>query len=95
MLANMQYLRNTMDELTACAKFLSEYRNTYIFTLTVTWLKEQDSNSDLEIESFGQPLRLDLDPHKTGKVQGEGVCSYVNIRECMTVIVFETVQRQY
>lgn len=50
MLANVQSLRNKMDELTASAKFLSEYRNACIFALTETWLKEQDSTSDREIE---------------------------------------------
>lgn len=35
-------------------------------------------------------MRLDRDPHKTGKVQGGGVCLYVNTRWCKTVVVRET-----
>lgn len=36
--------------------FLMEYNNACFLALMETWLKEEDSVSDLEIEGFGAPL---------------------------------------
>lgn len=91
MFANVQSLRNKMKELTECVRFLSEYRNACIFALAKTWLRMQNCNSSLKIEDFGQPTRLERDPHKTCKVQGGGMCLYVNTRWFKTVVVGETV----
>ncbi|XDV11492.1 hypothetical protein PO909_000423 [Leuciscus waleckii] len=60
-LANCQSLRNKLDELQANVRFLSDYRNACVISLTETWLKEHDLDSDLEIEGFGVPVRLDRD----------------------------------
>lgn len=38
------------------------YKNAYLIALMETWLKDQDLQSDLEINDFGEPLRLDRDP---------------------------------
>lgn len=46
-------------------KFLSEYKHSCIISLTETWLKDQDSGADLEIDGFGHPWRLDRDAQLT------------------------------
>ena len=74
MLANVQSLRNKLDELRANVKFPREYREACLLAFTETWLKEQDSHSDLEIDGFGEPYRLDRDPTVTGKSLGGGLC---------------------
>lgn len=66
MLANVQSLRNKLDELRANVKFLKEFREACLLAFTETWLKEQDSYSDLEIDGFGEPYRLDRDPTVNG-----------------------------
>lgn len=40
-------------------KFLSEYKNACLLALTEMLLKEQDPLSDLRLDSFGEPVRLD------------------------------------
>ncbi|KAK0147900.1 hypothetical protein N1851_012361 [Merluccius polli] len=60
-LGNVQSLRNKVDELQAKVKFLPEYKNACLLALTETWLKEQDPLSDLELDGFGEPVRLDRD----------------------------------
>ncbi len=66
-LANVQLLRNKVDELQGNVKFLAEYTNACFLAFTETWLKEQDSRSDLDIDGFGVPFHLDRDPTVTGK----------------------------
>ncbi|CAM4639073.1 unnamed protein product [Leuciscus chuanchicus] len=64
-LANVQSLRNKVDELQANVKFLTEYSSACLLAFTETWLKEHDLQSDLEIDGFGVPYRLDRDPAVT------------------------------
>lgn len=90
-LANCQSLRNKLDELQANVRFLSDYRNACVISLTETWLKEHDSDSDLEIDGFGGPVRLDREAAVMGKSLGGGVCIYVNQRWCRSVILRESV----
>lgn len=47
-----------IEELHTNVKFLTEYRNTCLLAITETWLKNQDLQSDLEIDKFGEPQRL-------------------------------------
>lgn len=61
MLANVQSLRNKVDELQANVKFLEEYRSACLLAITETWLKDYDLQSDLRIDGFGEPFRLDRD----------------------------------
>lgn len=89
-LANVQSLRNKVDELQANVKFLTEYKNACLLALTETWLKDHDVQSDLEIDGFGVPFRLDRDPALTGKSPGGGLCLYVKKNWCNTVVVRET-----
>lgn len=56
---------------------------------TETWLTEQDLDSDLSIDGFGTPWRLDRNTAATGKSRGGGVCLYVNKRYCSSVTVRE------
>ena len=89
-LANVQSLRNKVDELQANVKFLAEYSSACLLAFTETWLKEHDIQSDLEIDGFGVPYRLDRDPAVTGKSLGGGLCLYVNNSWCNTVVVRES-----
>ena len=90
MLANVQSLRNKVDELQANVKFLEEYKNACLLAITETWLKDHDSQSDLRIDGFGEPVRLDRDPTVTGKSLGGGLALYVNRSWCGNVIVRES-----
>lgn len=90
MLANVQSLRKKMDELRANVKFLKEYNSACLLAFTEMWLKEQDYYSDLEMDGFGEPYRLDRDPTVMGKLLGGGLCLYVNKNWCNTVVVRET-----
>ena len=65
MLANVQSLRNKVHELQTNIKFLEEYRSACLLAITETWLKDYDSQSDLRIDGFGEPFRLDRDPTVT------------------------------
>lgn len=60
-----------------------------LIALTETWHKEQDFRTDLEIDGFGVPYRLDRDATVTGKSLGGGVCLYVNRKWCNVVVVRE------
>ena len=62
-----------------------------MIALTESWLKDHDLNQDLEINGFGQPIRLDRDAQLTGKTLGGGVCLYVNTSWCKNVMVRETI----
>lgn len=74
-LANVQSLRNKVDELQANVKFLAEYNSARLLAFTETWLEEQHLQSDLEINGFGVPFRLERDPAVTGKsLVGACVC---------------------
>ncbi|KAK0133056.1 Arachidonate 15-lipoxygenase B [Merluccius polli] len=83
-------LRNKVDELQANVKFLEEYKNACLLAITETWLKDHDSQSDLRIDGFGEPVRLDRDPTVTGKSLGGGLALYVNRSWCGNVIVRES-----
>lgn len=54
--ANVQSLGNKTDELQANVTHFGEFREACIMALT-----DMDTDSALDIESFGTPLRLDLD----------------------------------
>lgn len=90
MLANVQSLCNKIDELRANTQFLTECNSACLLALTETWLKDTDLQSDLEVEGFGAPYRLDRDPAVTGKSLGGGLCLYVNKSWCNTVVVRES-----
>ena len=73
----------------ANVKFLEEYKSACLLAVTETWLKDHDSQADLEIDGFGEPFRLDRDPTATGKSLGGGLALYVKQNWCGNVIVRE------
>ncbi len=73
LLANVQSLKNKVDELQANIRHLREYKNACILALTETWLTPQDTDSSLALDGFDSPVRLDRDNEVTGKNQGGGV----------------------
>lgn len=73
-LANAQSLCNTTDILQANVNFLREYKRACLIALTETWLKQHELQSDLEINGFGELLRLDRDLTVTGKSLCGGPC---------------------
>jgi len=81
LLANVQSLRSKTDELQAKVNYLHQYNKAGILAFTETWLSPVP-NSELSIDGFGLPIRLDRDPHITGKGQGGGLCFYINERWC-------------
>lgn len=56
-----------------------------------TWLSSKDTDTDLSINGFGAPVRLDRDAEATGKSQGGGVCVYINQRWCSNITVREKI----
>lgn len=63
-----------------------------ILGTAVLWhLLKRDRDTDLSIDGFGAPFRLDRLAEVTGETQGGGVCLYVNKRYCTSVTVRERV----
>lgn len=89
-LSNAQSLRNKTDELQANVRFQHEFRDACLLAITETWFSESDLNSELVIDGFGAPVRLDRDASVTGRSRGGGVCLYVNQRYCKNVLVRES-----
>lgn len=87
MLANVQSLRNKVDELQANVKLLEEYKSACLLAVTETWLKDRDAQSDLKIDGFGEFFRPDRDHTKASKSHGGGLALYVNQKWCGNVIV--------
>lgn len=90
-LANVQSLRGNIDKLQAKVKYPEDYKHAYVLALTETWVKAYDLPFDLEIEGFGETIRLDRDPRRTGKSLGGGLCLYVNQKWCNTIVSRETI----
>ncbi len=61
-----------------------------VISLTETLLKEHDLDSDLEIEGFAVPWRLDRDTGVNGKALSGGVC-IVNQHWYKSAILHESV----
>ena len=80
LLANVQSLRNKVDELEAYVTCMKEYREMCLFAFTETWLGDRDTDHELHITGFGYPIRLDRSQEITKTSTGGGVCFYVNER---------------
>lgn len=90
MLANVQSIKNKLDELEVWAKLKKEIKETCLLAFTESWLSDSDRDEDFSLSGFGIPIRLDRSPEITGKSRGGGgVCFYVNERFCNTVKVRE------
>eukprot|EP00745_Piridium_sociabile_P022796 TRINITY_DN35541_c0_g1_i7.p1 TRINITY_DN35541_c0_g1~~TRINITY_DN35541_c0_g1_i7.p1 ORF type:complete len:265 (+),score=37.09 TRINITY_DN35541_c0_g1_i7:293-1087(+) len=83
-MGNVQSVRNKVDELTACCKFMHEYREANLICLTETWLTERDEDPDVPGFTI---IRGDRSADETGKTCGGGVCALVNDRMCRNVTV--------
>lgn len=88
-LTNAQSLRNKTDKLQAHVRFQREFRDSCLLAITETWLSDRDSDTDITMDGFGSPVRLDRDAGATGMSRGGGVCLYVNQMYCKNVIVRE------
>lgn len=77
-MANVQSLRNKVDELQGNVRFHKDFKDCGVLAFSETWLSERDHDSDLYLDGFGTPFRLDHNAKVTGKTQGGGVCLYVN-----------------
>ena len=89
LLANMQSIRNKLDELEVWATTKREGKETCLLAFSETWLGEADRDEDLSLSGFGSPFRLDRSTAITNKQRGGGVCFYVNKRYCNTVVIRE------
>ncbi len=85
-LGNVRSLRNKMDELQGYVRFQKDFKNCGVLAFTETWLNEQDLDTDLHIDGFGTPFRLDRKAEVTGKKQGGGVCLYVTWNGCVRLM---------
>ncbi len=90
-MGNVQSLRNKVDELHGCVRFQKDFKDCCVLAFTETWLTEHDQDSNLFIDGFGVPFRLDRKSAVTRKSQGGGVCLYFNKRYCNSVTVRECV----
>lgn len=83
-LGNAQSLRNKVDELETCARYLHQYRDSNLLCFTETWFSGIDSDPSLTGFSI---VRLDRSRKDTGKKRGGGVCICINDRWCTNVTV--------
>ena len=86
-MGNVQSLRNKLDELQGMVRFQKDYKDCCVLAFTETWFTERDQDTELAIDGFGAPLRLDRDPETTGKRQGGGVCVYINKTNCSSMTI--------
>ena len=85
-LSNARSLRNKADDLQDNVRFQHEFRDACLLAITETWLSERDSDTELAIDSFGSPVRIDRDAAAAGMSRGGGICLYVNQRYCKTLL---------
>ena len=84
MFGNVRSVRNKVDELEACCRFNSEFRDSAVICLTETWLEQRDADSTVQIDHFNL---FRGDRKGTQKQHGGGVGIYVNERWCKNVSV--------
>ncbi|KAK3558278.1 hypothetical protein QTP86_013926 [Hemibagrus guttatus] len=58
-MGNVWSLRNKVDELQGNVHYQKDFRNCCIMAFTETWLTECDRDTDMSIDGFGVPFRLD------------------------------------
>ena len=59
LLSNVRSLHSKMDELQANVNYMHEYRQACLLAFTENWLDDNVQDSDLFIDGFGTPSRLD------------------------------------
>ena len=87
LLGNAQSLNNKISELSACCRFLSQFREANVIALSETWLKEEASDPDIPGFSV---YRQDRSQEITQKKVGGGVCLFINDKWCTNVTVKES-----
>lgn len=85
-LANIHTIKNKVDELQGNVHFQEDFRDCCVMAFTEIYLTEQDQDEDLSLSGFGAPYLLDRDTKVTGEGQVRGVCLYINLRYCNSVI---------
>ena len=78
---NARSLNNKIDELSACTKYLHEYRDASILCFSESWFKDCMPDSSVQLDGF-HIVRGDRDNVISQKTKGGGVCIYVNKRYC-------------
>lgn len=68
---------------------LQEYREACLMSFTETWLTNLDSDTLLQISSFGALVQLDGNCGLTHKFHGGGLCLYINHGWCNNFTVRE------
>ena len=86
-LANVRSLRNKLDELHANITCQWAYSQANLICLTETWLDNNIADSELSMDGFGTPLRLDRNTVSSLKSHGGGLCVYVNQEWSRTAVV--------
>lgn len=67
-LANVQLLKNKVDELQARVLYTHEFRDACVLAFTETRLTDTDMDSNTNIKGFGVPVHLDrYDGEATGR----------------------------
>ena len=66
------------------------YKEAHLICITESDLNDTIPDSQLSIDGFGVPLRLDRDLDKSPKKSGGGLCMYVHEAWCKTVKIRET-----
>ncbi len=87
MFGNVRSLRNKTDELAANCRFLNEYRNSAIISVTETWLEERDGDGTVSLDGFRM---VRADRKNTMKKSGGGVAVFINDKWCNNVTTKET-----
>ena len=81
-LRNVRSLLNKCDELQSSINHLNEYRNCCALVFTETWLRENISDSLVQVDGFNI-IRADRCVATSGKEKGGGLRVYVNKKWCI------------
>ena len=73
-------LNSEIDELSACVKFKSEFRNSCVMCVTEAWSHPEVPDNTAELEAF-KICRANR-TLESGKSRGWGVCFYVSNKWC-------------
>ena len=89
-LANVRSLRHKVDALQANVRCQRAYEGAHLICITESALDDTIPDSELSIDGFGVPIRLDRDFNKSNKKTGGGLCMYIHEAWCKTVKTRET-----
>ncbi|KAK3575526.1 hypothetical protein QTP86_029290 [Hemibagrus guttatus] len=81
LLANVQYLENKLDDLSARVKFQRDIQDCNLLCFTKTWLSPAVPDHAIQLAEFFSVHRMDR-TMESGKTRGGGVCLMVNNSWC-------------